>query len=150
MYTGLNHAHSGLRYLVLAFIILAVVDAILAISSGKGFTKKSKMFSLMGLIFSHIQLLIGLVMYFMSPWFSALTSNGSEVMGNAQARFFAVEHISMMIVAIALITIGYSRAKRQDDDKRKSKTILIFYGIGLVIIFAMIPWPFMKEFGTWF
>jgi membrane protein DedA with SNARE-associated domain len=95
-------------------------------------------------------LVVGLVMYFMSPWFSALTNNAKEVMANPQARFFAVEHISMMIIAIALITVGYSRAKRQEDDKRKSKTILIFYGIGLVLIFAMIPWPFLKEFGTWF
>lgn len=150
MYTGLNHLHSSFRYLVLLFLVLAVVDAIMAVSSGKGYTKKSKMFSLMGLIFSHIQLLVGLIMYFMSPWFSALTSNGSEVMGNAQARFFAVEHPLMMIIALTLITMGYSKAKRQEDDKKKSKTIMIFYGIGLLVIFAMIPWPFMKEFGTWF
>jgi uncharacterized membrane protein YidH (DUF202 family) len=150
MYTGLNHLHSSFRYLVLLFLILAVADAAMAVTSGKGFTKKSKLFSLLGLIFSHIQLVVGLVMYFMSPWFSALTNNAKEVMANPQARFFAVEHISMMIIAIALITVGYSRAKRQEDDKRKSKTILIFYGIGLVLIFAMIPWPFLKEFGTWF
>lgn len=150
MYIGLNHLHSSFRYLVLLFLVLAVVDAIMAVSSGKGYTKKSKMFSLIGLIFSHIQLLVGLVMYFMSPWFSALTENAGEVMSNAQARFFAVEHPLMMIIALTLITIGYSKAKREEDDTKKSKTIMIFYGIGLLVIFAMIPWPFTKEFGAWF
>lgn len=149
METGLNHLHSGFRYLVLLFLILAVADAAMAISSGKGFTKKSKLFSLLGLIFCHIQLLAGLALYFISAkGYNALSVEG--VMKDANMRFFAVEHISMMIIAIALITIGYSRAKRQEDDKRKSKTILIFYGIGLVLIFAMIPWPFLKDFGTWF
>jgi len=71
-------------------------------------------------------------------------------MKDSMNRFYAVEHISMMIIAIALITVGYSRGKKQEESKRKYKTVAIFYGLGLLIIFAMIPWPFMKEFGTWF
>lgn len=150
MITGLTHLHSSFRYLVLLFIVLTVIDAILAISSKKSFNKSSKMFALMGLIFSHIQLLVGLVLYFFGDRKAFETMTTVEnFMSQPTARFFAVEHISMMIIAIALITVGYSRAKRQTESAAKYKSHLIFYGIGLILIFAMIPWPFMKEFGSW-
>ena len=149
MITGLTHLHSSFRYLVLLFILIALVDAIIGLSSGKTYRKASKLFALGGLITSHIQLLVGLALYFLGEKGFAFLMEGGA-MGNAVKRFYAVEHISMMIIAIALITIGYSKAKKQEEAKRKFKTIAIFYGLGLLIIFIMIPWPFMKEFGSWF
>lgn len=150
MITGLTHLHSSLRYLVLLFIVLAIADAIAGLSSGRAYRKSSKLFALLGLIFSHVQLLIGLLIYFIgAKGFNALM-NVEGVMKISSARFYAVEHVAMMIIAIALVTVGYSRAKRQESAKRKFKSILFFYGIGLVIIFFMIPWPFLKEFGSWF
>lgn len=149
MITGLLHLHSSFRYLVLLFIVLALVDAIVGLSSGKAYKKSSKLFALGGLILSHIQLVVGLLLYFLgAKGFNALM-NAEGVMKDATLRFYAVEHISVMIIAIALVTIGYARAKRQEDARRKFKSIALFYGIGLLLIFIMIPWPFLRSFGTW-
>ncbi|MEX2596940.1 MAG: hypothetical protein WEC59_08420 [Salibacteraceae bacterium] len=149
MITGLTHLHSSFRYLVLLFIILSIVDAISGMSSGKAYKKSSRIFALLGLIFTHIQLLVGLLLYFLgAKGFNALM-NAEGVMKDAALRFYALEHITLMIVAVVLITMGYSKAKKLEDAKRKFKTIAIFYGIALLIIFVMIPWPFLKEFGSW-
>jgi len=142
--------HSSFRYLVLLLIIAAIADALIAMSSGKAYNKTSKLLALGALIFSHIQLLVGLLLYFLGPKGLNTIVRVEGFMKDSVARFYAVEHISMMIIAIALITVGYSRGKKQEESKRKYKTVAIFYGLGLLIIFAMIPWPFMKEFGTWF
>ena len=150
MITRLLHLHSSFRYLVLLLIIAAIADALIAMSSGKAYNKTSKLLALGALIFSHIQLLVGLLLYFLGPKGLNTIVRVEGFMKDSVARFYAVEHISMMIIAIALITVGYSRGKKQEESKRKYKTVAIFYGLGLLIIFAMIPWPFMKEFGTWF
>jgi membrane protein DedA with SNARE-associated domain len=98
------------------------------------------------LIFTHIQLLIGFGLYFISP----KVSFEDGVMENAVIRFFTVEHMSMMIIAIALITIGFSTAKRMEDAVAKHKRVAIMYGIGLAIILASIPWPFRGLGAGWF
>lgn len=149
MLTGLTHIHSSFRYLVLLFVILTIVDSLIGMTSGKSYSKSSKLFALMGLVFSHIQLLVGLALYFIGDKGLKIITSVDSFMSIASARFFAVEHISMMIIAIALITVGYSKIKRLEESARKYKTQLIFYSIGLVLIFAMIPWPFMKDFGSW-
>ncbi len=149
MIAALNHIHSSFRYLVLLFILLALFDALIGLSSGKTYKKSSKLFALGGLILSHIQLLVGLLLYFLGAKGFALFSQ-EGMMKDATMRFFAVEHISMMIIAVALVTVGYSRSKKQEDSTKKFRTIAIFYGIAIAIIFVMIPWPFLKEFGNWF
>ena len=149
MITGLTHLHSSFRYLALGFIILAIVDAVLGLSSGRSYKKSSKMFALFALISSHIQLVVGLLLYFLGAKGFQLMMNAEGVMKDATMRFFAVEHILTMIIAITLVTVGYSKAKRQEEAKRKYRTVLIFFSIALVFIFIMIPWPFLKPFGTW-
>lgn len=149
MYTGLNHLHSANRYLIVAFLIITLVDAALSMSNSE-YNKRNKTFALVALILVHIQTTLGLIQYFLSPWFQGLMENASDVMSNPQARFYAVEHWLIMIAATVLITIGYSKAKKIEEASRKYKTLLIFYGIGFALIFIGIPWPFMKSFGTWF
>lgn len=150
MLTGLTHLHSSFRYLVLLFIVLALVDAVLSLRGSGAYTKRSKIFALLGLILSHIQLLVGLLLYFMGGKGLNALLNVEGVMKDAQLRFYAIEHGLMMIIAIALITIGYSKAKKQTEASKQYKTIAIFYGLALAIIFVMIPWPFLKDFGAWF
>jgi signal transduction histidine kinase len=149
MITGLNHLHSSFRYLVLLFIVLAIVDAIIGLTSGKSYKKQSKLFALLGLITSHIQLVVGLALYFMGGRGLNVILTAEGFMKSSELRFYAVEHISMMLIAIVLVTVGYSKAKRIESSKKKFRTILIFYGIALVLIFIMIPWPFMRSFGSW-
>ena len=132
--------HSYWAYLVLAILIFTVVNAIIGLKQKKEFTDKDLRLGLFTLILSHIQLLIGLGWYFMSPWFKALKSNVGEVMGDKAVRLLAVEHPIMMILAIVLITIGWSKHKKKTEDEAKFKTFVVFYGLALLLILSRIPW----------
>ena len=139
MYTGLQHSHSGLAYLALLALILVIVWALIGSLSGREFQEKDRKIALVGLILSHLQLLIGLILYFVSQkGFSLLTGGGA--MADEDARLTALEHPLINIVASALITIGYSRAKRLETSKGKFRSIYMLYAIGLVLILSRIPW----------
>ena len=143
----LQHAHSSLRWLVLIFLVVAVVNALMKRNSGAEFGKSDKMPALLALIFTHVQLVLGFILYFISN-----KVNFQEgFMKDPLTRFYSMEHIAMMLIAIVLITIGYSKSKRQTVASKKHTTILIFYGIGLLLILAAIPWPFRAALGGgWF
>ncbi|WP_341222109.1 hypothetical protein [Polaribacter atrinae] len=132
--------HSYWAYLVLAILIFTFVNAIIGLKQKKEFTDKDLRLGLFTLIVSHIQLLIGLGWYFMSPWYKTLKANGSEVMGDKAVRLLAVEHPLMMVIAIVFITIGWSKHKKKTEDVAKFKTFAIFYGIALLLILSRIPW----------
>jgi hypothetical protein len=136
----MKHIHSYWAYLVLLILIVAVVNAIIGFTQKKQFTDKDLRIGLFTLIVAHIQLLIGLGWYFMSPWFKALKENSGEVMADQATRLLAVEHPIMMILAIILITIGWSKHKKKTTDSAKFKTFAIFYGIALLLILYRIPW----------
>ncbi len=145
MYTGLQHAHSGLRWVILILLIVAIINSFTS-RSNTSFTEKDKKTYLFAMAFTHLQFLIGLVLYFISP----LVKFNSETMGNSMMRFFAVEHFFGMLVAIILISIGYSKSKRKESVLAKHKTISIFYCLGLLIMLASIPWPFRGFGNGWF
>tara|TARA_R110002049_G_scaffold74988_11_gene193205 strand:+ start:3140 stop:3562 length:423 start_codon:yes stop_codon:yes gene_type:complete len=136
----MKDVHSYWAYLVLAILIFAVVNAIIGLTQKKQFTDKDLRIGLFALIVSHIQLLIGLVWYFMSPWFELLTTDTATVMKTKEIRLLAVEHPIMMILAIVFITIGWSKHKKKTEDAAKFKTFVIFYGIALLLILSRIPW----------
>lgn len=133
--------HSYLAYVVLAVLFLAVANAIIGLVSNKMFTmNKDLRLSLFALILCHIQLLIGLLLYFVSPnGFSAIQEHGMGGLTSA-ARLLAVEHPFVNILALVLITIGWSRHKKFMEGKKKFKSIAIFYGLGLVLILSRLPW----------
>lgn len=132
--------HSYWAYLVLTILIITVANAIYGLLKKKSFSDKDLRLGLFTLIFSHIQLLIGLGWYFSSPYYKALKANGSEVMGDAASRLLAIEHPVMMILATIIITIGWSKHKKKTEGHKKFKTFVIFYGIGLLLILSKIPW----------
>ena len=136
----LKTIHSYWAYLVLTVLIITVANAIYGLLKKKSFSDKDLRLGLFTLIFSHIQLLIGLGWYFSSPYYKALKANGSEVMGDAASRLLAIEHPVMMILATIIITIGWSKHKKKTEDHKKFKTFVIFYGIGLLLILSKIPW----------
>lgn len=142
----MKEIHSYWAYLVLLMLLFAVVNAFMGISKKRSFTDKDVRIGLFTLIIAHIQLLIGLGWYFMSPAYQALKANGSEVMGNSTSRLLAVEHPLMMIIAIVLITIGWSKHKKKTEDAAKFKTFAIFYGLALLLILARIPWSQWFQF----
>lgn len=140
---GLIAAHSGLRYIVLLLLVIAVVNALLNLKSGK-FSKKDKLINLFAMVVLHIQLLLGLVLYFISP----KVKFGSDTMSESIFRFFTVEHLLLMLIGIILVTLGYSKSKRQEDLTRKHQLVLRYYGLGFIIIFLAIPWPFIYNVGA--
>lgn len=133
--------HSYLAYIVLGVLVIAVANAIMGYSGNKLFTlEKDFRISLFALIFSHLQLLLGLILYFISPnGLDALLNLGMGGL-NSAARLLAVEHPFVNILAIILITIGWSRHKKQMEARKKFRTIAIFYGLGLLLVLSRIPW----------
>ncbi len=143
MYTGLQHLHSGLAYLVLAALTIIFIYALIGALGNKNFTETDRKIAMVGFILGHIQLLVGLILYFVSPLgFSLLTGGGA--MADATARLTALEHPLINIVAITLISIGYLRSKKLTDSKAKFRSIYMMYAIGLLLILTRIPW------GLWF
>lgn len=136
MYTALKHLHSGWRYVVLLLIVLAVISAFTGWLGKKNYTAANRKLNLFTLISAHIQLLVGLVLYFVSPLPDP--GNMGAAMKNAVVRYWTVEHLLMMIIAVVLITIGHSRSKKLAEAVNKHKTIAIFYTLAiLVVLFAL-------------
>ncbi len=136
--------HSILRWAVLLFGLWTVINALSGVFSKTKYTNSDNRTNLFFMISCDIQLLLGLVLYFNGSWFNLLKANAKEVMKDGANRFFAVEHISMMIIAWLLVHLGRSMVKRADTDAQKHKKSLIWFGIALVLILAMIPWPFRQ------
>ncbi|WP_047417140.1 hypothetical protein [Cellulophaga sp. Hel_I_12] len=141
MYEIIFNLHSFLAYIVLAILGIALINAILGLTGKKDFTlEKDFRISLFALILSHLQLLVGLVLYFVSArGFSAIQEFGMGGLTSA-ARLLAVEHPFINILALVFITIGWSKHKNLMEASRKFKTIAIFYGIGLLLILSRLPW----------
>lgn len=143
MYEILKYTHSGLRWIALILILLAIYNAFTA----KAFGKREKLINLFSMVSLHTQLLIGLILYFISP----RVSFAGEWMQDASFRFYGMEHLMGMIIAIALITIGYVKSKKGTGPQEIYKPIKLFYIIGLILIIASIPWPFRANLGgAWF
>ena len=136
MYSILQKFHSGWAYLALLVLVIAVVNALIGMSSKKEFTPKDRKIALFGLIGIHVQLLVGIILYFVSPL--GLSSLGQ--MSDKALRLTSLEHPLINLIAITLITIGWSKHKRLTTSESKFKTFSIFYGLGLVLILSRIPW----------
>lgn len=134
MLTGMKHLHSTLAVILLIGLLVSIIIAISNLSSNKPYNRK---IALLGLVSAHLQLVIGLIYYFIMG-FPSMISGG--VMKDALLRFKVIEHPLTMIIAIILITMGYSKAKRQTDAKKANKTVVTFYIIGLILVLIRIPW----------
>ena len=153
MYTGLLHLHSFIRWVILILEIVAIYQCYTGMSSGRPFGAGDRKVGLFLMISAHTQLLVGLYLYLAGPWGLANISNlgFGEVMKDKVARFYAVEHIFGMLVAIVLITIGRGAAKKAIPDAAKFKRGFWLFLIALVIILATIPWPFREGISRpWF
>jgi hypothetical protein len=136
MYPFLQKFHSGWAYLALLLLVIVAFNAFSGWFSKREFTKKDKLIALFGLIATHIQLVIGFIIYFISP--KGLQSFGQ--MEDADLRLTSLEHPLVNILAIVLITIGWSRHKKAVASDLKFKSIFVFYLLGLVLILVRIPW----------
>lgn len=141
MYTGFLHLHDTLRWLLLIVTIVTLIKYFSGWFAAKPWTKAD---NLLGIIFTSlmdIQLLTGLVLYFfLSPVTKLAFADFGAAMKDSGLRFYAVEHISMMVVAVALVHIGRAKSKKIKVDRKKFKTAAIFFLIALVVTLAAIPW----------
>ena len=141
MYTGLLHTHNMFRWLVLIVIVLAVVFALVGWINKRDWNKKDNITGLILTIFMDIQFLVGIILYaVVSPITKAAFSDFGAAMKNADLRFYAVEHILMMVIALVLVHIGRSKSKKTVAPWKKHRVAAIFYGIAFVLILAAIPW----------
>jgi hypothetical protein len=152
MYKGLLHLHSVLRWVILILLVVAFLKSYL--DKNKAFTPGHKKTGLLLMICCDVMLLLGLYQWGTGAFgLKNIQDKGmGEVMKNPTLRFFAVEHLMGMIIAIILVHTGYSFAKKNIPDSTKHKRAIVFYGLALLIILISIPWPF-RVIGagrTWF
>lgn len=132
MNTGLLHAHSLLRYFVLIMLVVVVVVSLLKWLGRKPYTNLDNKLGLYLFIFTHLQLLVGLVLYFVSD----VVQFNAGTMKNAELRYWAVEHISLNLVAIVLITLARTSSKKMGDDTAKHRRMFVFNVLALILIFV--------------
>jgi membrane protein DedA with SNARE-associated domain len=136
-------AHSGLRWIALVLLLLAIYNAFTA----KTYEKKHRLVNLFAMISLHTQLLIGLVLYFTSDKVQFIEG----WMKSPLLRFYGMEHLAGMLIAIVLVTIGHSKSKKATESSDKFKAIKLWYVLALILILAFIPWPFRTVLGAgWF
>jgi hypothetical protein len=144
MYTALLVLHSILRWVILLLGFVAVFKSYSGMTAGKRFYAGDRKVGLFLMIAAHTTLLVGLYLWLTGPWGLANIRNlgFGEVMKDKVYRFYAVEHLFGMLVAIVLITLGRGAAKKPISDRAKHKRTFWFVLVALVIILATVPWPF--------
>ena len=142
MYQSLIFYHSIIRWLVLASLLYSTYRAYKGYTSQLNFTKIDNAARHWTATIAHIQLVIGIILYTQSPIIKYFWHNFNEAIQNLDTLFFGLLHITFMLLAIILITIGSALAKRKQTDKEKFKTMLVWFSISLLLIFIAIPWPF--------
>ncbi|MBK1896559.1 hypothetical protein [Chryseobacterium paridis] len=142
MYQTLTFLHSTFRWLVLLSLIYAIFRAYKGYTSNTLFSKTDDSVRHWTATIAHIQLVLGITLYSQSPIVSYFWKNFNTAKESFDLLFFGLIHIFLMLVSIIIITIGSALAKRKETDKEKFKTMLIWFCLGLLIIFIAIPWPF--------
>lgn len=142
MYQALTFYHSLLRWLVVISLFIAVIRAYRGYSSNAVFSKKDNSLRHWTATIAHMQLMVGILLYSQSPAIKYFWQHTAQASKEWDMLFFSIIHITLMLAAIVLITVGSAIAKRKQQNRDKFKTMLILFGIALFIIFIAIPWPF--------
>jgi membrane protein DedA with SNARE-associated domain len=144
------HLHSVLRWIILLVALWAIIKMAAGRSGDKAFAPSDKKPALFFLIFMDLQLLVGLYLYFAGAWgLKNIQNQGfGNIMKDAMSRFFAVEHLAGMLIAVILVHIGYSATKKKEStDKQKFNKAFWCFLLALIVILASIPWPFREALG---
>ena len=140
MYIGLKHLHSFLPYLLLTVLLFAFVKSVIAYRGNHPHTEGHRKNGLILLILAHTQFLIGGILYFVSPMSTSGLNDLGAAMKDSTLRLYTLEHPLMMILAIVLITMAYSKSKKDISNQLKHKVKSIYYGVALLLILSRIPW----------
>jgi hypothetical protein len=140
MQTTLLVVHNVLRWAVLLFGLLTVINALTGFVKKRPFTESDNKSGLFFMISCDIQLLVGLLLYFNNGWFDKLKNLGNY-MKDPYSRFFTMEHMSMMVLAWILVHVGRAIVKKAATHTAKHKRMLLLYGTAFLLIIISIPWP---------
>ena len=141
MYELFLYLHSWLRWLVLILLIIVSVKAIFGLIQKGAFTNTDDKLSLVTVSIIHLQLLFGIILYvFLSPITKAAFSNFGGAMKDDILRFWAIEHIFVMLLSVAIAQIGRIMIKRGKTDKAKFKNGLVYFLLAFILIISTIPW----------
>lgn len=130
MYLFFKYFHSGFRFVVVILVILAIVQALSGMLGKKTYTNGNRLLNLFAMVSAHIQLLLGIVLYFLSPF----VQFNSQTMKDHDTRLWTVEHLSIMLIGIILLTVGHSRSKKAVSPEGKHKAVFVFYTLAFIII----------------
>jgi cell division protein FtsW (lipid II flippase) len=142
MYSVLLTIHSLVRWLVLISLLVAIYRAYSGWLGNKKYTRTDNALSSATVSIAYFQLVLGISLYCISPVVRYFMSYFKKAVHEREIRFFGMEHITMMVIAIVLMTIGSAKAKRQSTDRQRFRITAIWFTIALIIIFASIPWQF--------
>ena len=145
IYLILVHFHSVLRWVIMIFLIYSLVISLIKWQTAGSLSKTNSLMASLTVHFSHLQLLVGIILYFIS--YKVMFDK--ETMASPMIRFYTVEHVAMMVIAIAFLTIGNIKAKKASDPTKKAKIIFIWFALGFLLIMAAIPWPFRALGSGW-
>lgn len=148
MYEMILFVHSWLRWAVTFFLLIVFLKSLSGWLKRTHFLKSDKIFGGILVGFTHLQLVVGLTLYFgLSPITNSAMNNMGFAMKNVTLRFWGVEHLAMMLLFVILIQTGRTLSKHAHNDLKKHKRMAIFTGIALVVLIAGMPWPNRKEIG---
>lgn len=131
-----------IRWFLLASLLYAIWTAFSGYRSGRPFSKTDNAIRHWTATIAHVQLMIGFVLYFISPLVDYFLHHTREAVQQTEFTFFGIIHISLMLIAVVVITIGSALAKRRTPDRAQFKTMLVWFSVALLIILVAIPWPF--------
>jgi len=144
MYTFILGLHNILRWVVVILALVAVVNAYLGWFGKRTWTERDRKFGAYFTISMDVELLLGLILYILAGWAQQLFSNFGGLMDTSVGRFFGLEHIFFMFVAVIVGHIGSARSRKADEDVSKFRNAAIWFTIAFIVILLMIPWPFLE------
>ncbi|MGC4057033.1 MAG: hypothetical protein QM743_02790 [Chitinophagaceae bacterium] len=142
MYAFLLALHSLTRWLVLISLLVSIFLGFYGWRKKQPFGSYANRTRHITATIAHIQLVLGICLYVISPLTEYFRTHFSEAVHERAIRFFGMEHALMMLVGITVITIGSVKVKRTAEDTLKYKRMAIWYLAGLLIILSSVPWQF--------
>ena len=140
MYSFILATHNILRWLVLIAAVVAIVMALIGWLGKKEWGKNDNMAGAIYVGLVDLNVLVGLILYFLSPLTRTALTDFGAAMSNETLRFFAVEHITGMIIALILAHVGRVLSKRATGAPGKHRNAAIWFIMSLLAILVMIPW----------
>ncbi|MCB0217840.1 MAG: hypothetical protein H6648_09990 [Caldilineae bacterium] len=141
--------HSLLRWAVVVLLALALLSALRGWLGRRSWSPSDDKLGRFLTMSADLQLLLGLLLYAISPITVKARADMGAAMADAQLRYWSVEHFSLMLVAIVLIHVGRARSRRAIDAVLKHKQAAIFFGLAALALLVGVPWPFLPNGRPW-